>query len=64
MLPQAPPWAWSLRSKTKRKLVLRPVVGTLVHMNDELRTGPKSRLEVTFRDKTTLTLGENAKGHN
>ena len=37
------------------------VVGTLVHMNDELRTGPKSRLEVTFRDKTTLTLGENAK---
>src|SRR5262245_66310641 len=37
------------------------VVGTLVHMNDELRTGPKGRLEVTFRDKTTLTLGENAK---
>src|SRR5262245_19472011 len=37
------------------------IVGTLVHMNDELRSGPKSRLEVTFRDKTTLTLGENAK---
>jgi hypothetical protein len=37
------------------------VVGTLVHMNDELRTGPKAHLEVTFRDKTTLTLGENAK---
>jgi hypothetical protein len=36
------------------------VVGTLVHMNDELRTGPKARLLVTFRDKTELTLGENA----
>ena len=36
-------------------------VGTLVNTNDELRTGPKSRLEVTFRDKTTLTLGENAR---
>ena len=37
------------------------IVGTPVHMNDELRTGPKARLEVTFRDGTTLTLGENAK---
>jgi hypothetical protein len=37
------------------------IVGTLVHMNDELRTGPKGRLQVTFRDGTTLTLGENAK---
>jgi hypothetical protein len=37
------------------------VVGTLVHMNDELRTGPKGRLQVSFRDGTTLTLGENAK---
>jgi len=33
----------------------------MVHMNDELSTGAKSHLEVTFRDKTTLTLGENAK---
>ena len=34
------------------------IVGTPVHMNDELRTGPKGRLQVTFRDGTTLTLGE------
>jgi len=37
------------------------VVGTPVHMDDEIRTGPKGRLEVTFRDQTLLTLGENAK---
>jgi hypothetical protein len=37
------------------------IVGTPVHMNDELRTGPKGRLQVTFRDGTTLTLGENAR---
>lgn len=36
------------------------VVGTLVHMNDTLTTGPQARLLVTFRDKTELTLGENA----
>jgi hypothetical protein len=36
------------------------VVGTLVHMNDTLTTGPEARLLVTFRDKTELTLGENA----
>ena len=30
-------------------------------MNDELSTGPKSHLEVTFSDDTKLTLGENAK---
>jgi FecR protein len=36
-------------------------VGTIVHMNDELKTGPKARLQVTFRDQTTLTLGENAR---
>jgi hypothetical protein len=36
------------------------VVGSLVQANDQLRTGPKSRMEVTFRDKTTVTLGENA----
>jgi hypothetical protein len=35
-------------------------VGTLVHMNDTLQTGAKARLQVTFRDKTDLTLGENA----
>ena len=35
-------------------------VGTPVHMNDQLRTGPKSRLQITFRDQTLLTLGENA----
>jgi len=38
----------------------KAVVGTLVQANDQLHTGPKSRLEVTFRDKTTVTLGENA----
>jgi hypothetical protein len=37
------------------------VVGTPVHMNDELRTGAKARLEVTFRDQTLLTVGENAR---
>lgn len=37
------------------------VVGTAVQMDDELRTGAKARLEVTFRDNTKLTLGENAK---
>ena len=37
------------------------VVGTPVQMNDELRTGAKARLEVTFRDQTLLTLGENAR---
>ena len=35
-------------------------VGTLVHMNDALSTGAKAHLQVTFRDKTELTLGENA----
>lgn len=37
------------------------VVGAAVHMNDEIRTGPKARLEITFRDNTRLTLGENAR---
>jgi hypothetical protein len=36
------------------------VVGMPVHMNDRLMTGPKARLEITFRDQTRLTLGENA----
>jgi len=35
-------------------------VGTIVHLNDSLRTGATSRLQVTFRDQTNLTLGENA----
>jgi hypothetical protein len=36
-------------------------VGTVVNMNDVLLTGPGGRMEVTFRDKTTLVLGENAR---
>lgn len=36
------------------------VAGTPVHMNDRLRTGANARLEVTFNDNSTLTLGENA----
>jgi hypothetical protein len=36
-------------------------VGSAVHMNDELRTGVRARLEITFRDNTKLTLSENAK---
>jgi hypothetical protein len=36
------------------------LVGTVLHLKDELRTGSDARLEVTFRDSTTLTLGENA----
>jgi len=36
------------------------VVGTSVHMGDRLSTGAKARLEVTFRDNSLLTLGENA----
>jgi len=35
-------------------------VGTLAHMNDELRTGAQARLQVSFRDSTQLNLGENA----
>lgn len=37
------------------------VEGTPVNMNDEIRTGPGARLEITFRDETSLTLGENAR---
>lgn len=36
-------------------------VGTPVRMNDALRTGANARLEITFRDRTKLTLGENAR---
>jgi hypothetical protein len=39
----------------------RAVVGTPVNMNDEIRTGPGARLQITFRDETELTLGENAR---
>ena len=35
-------------------------VGSPVHMNDTVRTGANARLQVTFRDNTNLTLGENA----
>ena len=36
------------------------VVGTPVHMGDRLRTGANARLQVTFHDSSSLTLGENA----
>ena len=36
-------------------------VGAPVNMNDQLLTGANARLQVTFRDGTVLTLGENAK---
>lgn len=36
-------------------------VGTILHMNDSVTTGAQSKLELTFRDNTTLSLGENAK---
>lgn len=36
------------------------LVGTEVHMKDELRTGAGARLQITFRDDTVLTLGEHA----
>ena len=36
------------------------VVGAPVHMGDRLRTGANARLQVTFNDNSSLTLGENA----
>jgi hypothetical protein len=36
------------------------IIGTPVHMEDELRTGAEGRLQITFRDNTVLTLGEKA----
>jgi hypothetical protein len=36
------------------------IVGTPIHMRDELRTGAEGRLKITFRDETVLTLGEKA----
>ena len=35
-------------------------VGSPVSLNDTLQTGANARLQVTFRDNTNLTLGENA----
>jgi hypothetical protein len=35
-------------------------VGTVVHMEDSVQTGSGGRMEVTFRDGTKVTLGENA----
>ena len=37
------------------------VVGTPVRMHDQLRTGAGARMEITFRDGTKLSLGENAR---
>ena len=36
------------------------IIGTPVHMRDELRTGAQGRLKIRFRDETVLTLGEKA----
>ena len=35
--------------------------GAAVHMNDERKTGADGHLQVTFRDDTVLTLGEDAR---
>jgi hypothetical protein len=35
--------------------------GAAVHLNDELTTGADGHLQVTFRDETVLTLGEDAR---
>jgi hypothetical protein len=35
--------------------------GMPVNMNDVITTGPGARLQITFRDETLLTLGENAR---
>ena len=37
------------------------VDGATVHLNDELKTGADGHLQVTFRDDTVLTLGEDAR---
>ena len=36
------------------------IIGTPIHMRDELRTGVEGRLKIIFRDETVLTLGEKA----
>ena len=54
-------WTWSPKSKTKHKSTAdlpqsaRPCTPTT-----PVSTGAKARLQVTFRDQTNLTLGENA----
>ena len=40
--------------------VVAAIAGTPVHRNDVLRTGPEGRLQVTFADGSSLTLGEKA----
>lgn len=35
--------------------------GMPINMNDVISTGPGARLQITFRDETKLTLGENAR---
>ena len=40
--------------------VTAAIIGTPVHLRDELRTGPEGRLKVTFSDDTVLALGEKA----
>jgi hypothetical protein len=35
-------------------------VGTVVHMQDSIKTGADSRLEITFKDGTKVTLSDNA----
>ncbi len=36
------------------------IIGTPIHMRDELRTGAEGRLKLVCRDETVLTLGEKA----
>ena len=58
---RAPLSAWSPKSKTKHKSTANlPRSASPVHTNDTVSTGAKARLQVTFRDQTNLTLGENA----
>jgi hypothetical protein len=41
-------------------LATGPPLSTPVRLNDRLRTGANARLQVTFNDSSSLTLGENA----
>jgi hypothetical protein len=40
------------------------IIGTLVHLTDELRTGVDGRLKITSRDDTVLTLGREGERHH